>query len=331
MTRRPAIHLPALRSAALAAALALPASPATAEPVKNGFDLAGARVPAEKIIEGGPPRDGIKSVDDPSFATPDGSKAVTGRTPVHGLALGDAAHVYPEHLMEYHQIVNDALGGRPVVATYDPLTGVPAVYGREVEGRTLEFGVSGLLYNHGFLLYDRQTESLWVQFTGEAVAGPLAGKKLPELRVRRETLDVWLARYPRSRVLEPPAPDAIDYRVSQYEAYWVDDEILFPVEAKDPRFHPKELVLGVSKGGAARAYLGSVATAAGGEVVDRFQGSPIRFVYDTDLGVFSWEVPEEVEVREGYWLAWKAFHPDTQVWNPEEGHPAAPEEEARAR
>lgn len=323
----PRLALP-LAAALLAGALAALAAPAPAaddeEVVKNGFALGDARVPADEIVEGGPPRDGIKSVDAPSFVSHEESETVEGRTPVHGLVVGDAARVYPEHVMEYHQIVNDAAGGRPIVATYDPLTGVPAAYGREVEGRTLTFGVSGLLYNHSFLLYDRETESLWVQFTGEAIAGPLAGERLPELRMRRETLDIWLARHPHSRVLERPFPDKIDYRVSQYETYWVQDEILFPVKAKSERFHAKELVLGVTKGDEARAYLGSLATKGGGEVVDTFQGSPVRFVYDTDLGVFSWEIPEDLRVREGYWFAWKAFHPDTEVWRPEGGGDAAP-------
>lgn len=82
--------------------------------------------------------------------------------------------------------MNDVLGDEPVVVTYDPLAGVPRAFRRRVGDRVLEFGVSGLVYNHNFLLYDRETGSLWVQFTGEAIAGPLAGRTLDRLRIRQE-------------------------------------------------------------------------------------------------------------------------------------------------
>ena len=199
--------------------------------------------------------------------------------------------------------------------TYDPLAGTPRAFDREVEGRTLHFGVSGLIYNHNFLLYDRETESLWVQFTGEAISGELAGKRLRSVPVRQEALSVWLQRTPHADVLVRPAPEQIDYRHSPYLRYVVQDSLLFPVKASDERFHAKELVLGVIVDGKARAYLGSIATAAGGIVEDEFQGRRIRFAYDTNEAAFQYQVTDDVEVVEAYWLAWKAFHPDTEIWN----------------
>jgi hypothetical protein len=192
-----------------------------------------------------------------------------------------------------------------------------------VAGRTLTFGVSGLIFNHNFLLYDRETESLWVQFTGEAISGPLAGQRLRRVRMRQETLAGWLERHPRSVVLERPLPTHIDYRYSPFTAYIVRDETIFPVRASDPSFHAKELVVGVLVEGAPpRAYLGSVVTAAGGLVEDEVGGRPIRLAYDTELGVFSFDVPEDVVAQEAYWFAWKAFHPDTEVWRPAKAAPA---------
>jgi hypothetical protein len=289
---------------------------ATSEPVKNGFDLAGARVPAEEILAGGPSRDGIRSVDAPEFVPPAEATWVLPVNPVLGVAVGEDAHAYPVHLIERHQVVNDVLGDEPVVVTYDPLAGVPRAFRRRVGDRVLELGVSGLVYNHNFLLYDRETGSLWVQFTGEAIAGPLAGRTLDRLRIRQEPLAAWLARQPRSQVLVRPMPRRIDYRYSPFLTYIVKDELLFPVKARDDRFHAKEVVLGVSHGGVSRAYLGSIVTAAGGRVSDELHGRPIRLVYDTNEAVFQYDVPEDVEVTEAYWLAWKAFHPDTQVWRP---------------
>jgi hypothetical protein len=272
-------------------------------------------VPAAEIIAGGPKRDGIKSVDEPGFAAPEAASWVAPQNPVLGVSVGDAAHTYPVHIMDYHQIVNDDVGGTPVLVTYDPLAGVPRAFDARVDGRRLEFGVSGLLHNHNFLLYDRETESLWLQFTGEALAGPLAGKRLTPLPIRQERLSTWLSRHPSTRVLERPFPQRIDYRYTPFKAYIVDDKTLFPVKAQDTSYHAKEMVCGVVVNGKARAYLGSLVTAAGGEVEDEVAGHKIHVAYDPDEAVFMWDVPEGVEVVESYWLAWKAFHPDTSVWS----------------
>jgi hypothetical protein len=307
-------------------AIALVATePASADDASlNGFDLEGALLPREAIRAGGPPRDGIESVDEPEFVAVGEAKWVVESNPVLGVVVGEEAHVYPVHLIEPHQIVNDEINGVPVVVTYDPLAAVPRAFRREVEGRTLSFGVSGLVYNSNFLLYDRETESLWLQFTGEAIAGPMAGKKLERIPIRQELMGTWLVRHPLSRVLARPRPTKIDYRYSRYSRYMVQDKIVFPVRAQDDRFHAKELVLGVVVGGRARAYLGSLLTKAGGKVEDELGGKKIRLVYSTDDGVFSYDVEEGVDVTEAYWFAWKAFHPDTEIWN-DPGRPSGDE------
>lgn len=290
------------------------AEEASAGPVKNGFDLADSLVPAEKIVEGGPRRDQIRSVDEPGFVEPGEATWVAPENPVLGVEIDGEARVYPVHLLEFHQIVNDEVGGEPVAVTLDPLTGTPRVYKRRVGDRTLTFGVSGLIHNASFLMFDRETESLWLHFTGRAIDGPLAGRQLEGIRVRQEPFGRWLERAPQSLVLERPEPKKIDYRYSPFSSYWVKDAIPFPVEAKDERFHAKELVLGVVADGVTKAYLGSSLTAAGGRAVDEVVGHEIRVLYSSDLGVFEWEAPEEVDVTEAYWFAWKAFHPDTAIW-----------------
>jgi hypothetical protein len=220
------------------------------------------------------------------------------------------------HLVERHQVVNDVLGGEPVAVVYDPLAGQPSAFLRRAGDRTLSFGVSGLVYNGAFLLFDRETESLWSAFLGRAVAGPLVGRSLERVRVRQETAAAWTARFPETKVLAPPDPERIDYRYSPYSSHWVTNEIPFPVAARDERFHAKELVLGVVAGGKARAYLGSRLTGAGGEIEDELAGRTLRIRYSSEDGVLSWEAPPDVVGLESYWYAWKAFHPDTEVWEP---------------
>lgn len=297
----------------------------------NGFDLSNAVVPRESIREGGPARDRIRSVDAPEFAPPPEAAWCPPPVPVIGMSLDGVAHAYPVHVLEYHQVVNDQLGDVPVVVAYDPLTGIPRGYRSTVDGRVLHFGVSGLLYHGQFLLYDRETESLWAQYEGRAVAGPMAGKRLVPVEVRQEQMGIWFQRHNDTTVLKLPEPDRIDYRQSPYELYWVSDSIPFEVDARDDRYHPKEVVVGVEVDGKTRAYLGSILTAEGGRIVDDFEGRRIRIAYDSESGTFLWEVPDDVKVTEGYWFAWKAFHPDTEIWHDRAGEvpPKAGDEEGK--
>jgi hypothetical protein len=290
-------------------------TPAPSPPPLNGFVIEHAQVDPARILAGGPPRDGIRSVDAPRFAAPPEATWVKADTPVLGVALGHAARAYPVHLMEWHEVVNDAFGDTPIAVTYDPLTGVPRAFVARAGDRNLHFGVSGLIYESGLLMYDRETESLWSQFTGQALSGPLAGTRLQRIRIRQEDMASWYARHPDTVVLERPEPKRIDYRYSPYEAYWTQDSAPFPVDAEDRRFHAKELVVGVVVGGHSRAYLGSILTREGGRAEDVFQGKTIRIEYSSELGVFHWDVPEGVDVTEAYWFAWKAFHPDTDIWH----------------
>lgn len=305
-----------LRSLALFALLALAAGPLRAAdaPVKGGFSLTNLQVDAAKIVEGGPGKDGIHSVDAPKFATLPEATWLDSDTEVLGLRVGDDARAYPIRMLEYHQIVNDVFGKEPVAITYDPLSGTPFAFSRRVDDKTLTFGVSGLLYNHNFLMFDRETSSLWSQFLGRAIAGPLAGKRLTRLPLRQETIGLWVARAGETKVLKHPDPEHIHYILSPYSSYWVQDKLIFPVEARDERYHPKELVFGVVVNGKPRAYLGSIVTREGGSVDEKIGGKRVRLRYATDTGTFDWEVDEGVEVAEAYWLAWKAFHPDTEIW-----------------
>lgn len=288
----------------------------------GGFSLENLRVPAQQLIVGGPGRDGIRSVDEPRFAPLAEVRWVSPDGQVLGVALDGIARAYPVHVMERHQIVNDRFGTVPIAVTYDPLAGVPLAFRRTVDGQVLDFGVSGLIYNSNFLLYDRQTESLWSQFRGEALAGPLAGKRLERVTVRQETLTAWGTRHADTAVLRLPMPGRIDYRLSPFQTYWGSPAVPFPVNAEDRRFHPKEVVVGVSVGEASRAYLGSIVMAAGGAVDDTFQGARIQLSYDTESATFQFDVPPEAVLTEAYWLAWKAFHPETGVWR----DPGSPEQ-----
>jgi hypothetical protein len=289
------------------------AAPAPSGPL-NGFVISRQLVDRDDIVPGGPPRDGIHAVDRPEYVKPAAATWVDPASQVIGVVVNGDARAYPLLIMDRHQIVDDRVGGVPLAVTWDPLTGAPLAYKRSVDGRVLHLGVSGLLYNSGFLMYDHGTESLWSQFLGKAISGPLAGKTLERVRVRLEDLGTWMGREPGTTVLARPYLHEIDYRYSPFERYVQLDRPSYPVKARDTRFHAKELVLGIVVSGHARAYLASIVAREGGYAEDDFYGRKIQITFSPALDVFHWEAPADVPVTEAYWFAWKAFHPDTDVW-----------------
>jgi hypothetical protein len=294
------------------------------ETALSGFSLAGLIVPRSQLIAGGPERDSIHSVDTPRFADVPEARWVRADTPVIGVSLAGEARAYPVHVMEYHQVVNDVIGGIPVVVTYDPLTDMAGVWRATLDGERLVFGVSGLIYRSSFVLYDREGEALWSPFDGRALTGRYADRALSPVRSRVEPMAVWLAREPGTRVLELPERMKIDYRYSPFSAYWISEKVPFPVESKDDRFHPKDLVLGVEIDGTTRAYVASILSSAGSRIVDEVGGAKVRVEYDGATGTFRYEAPDNVRVTSGYWFAWKNLHPDTTIWQPDQNLPAQP-------
>lgn len=148
---------------------------------KNGFELRRPLLPADEIVQGGPPRDGIPALDEPEFVDAGDARFLEPDDRILGISLGGSARAYPVRILNYHEIVNDRIGTEPVVITYCPLCGSGMAFASEVDGRLLTFGVSGLLYNSDVLLFDRQTESLWSQLRKQAVTGPLKGLNLEML------------------------------------------------------------------------------------------------------------------------------------------------------
>ncbi len=285
-----------------------------AEPVRNGFDLAGASVPVEEILPGGPPRDGIPALEAPPVLS-----AAEADWPPETLVLGFAAsgeaRAYPVPLLDWHELVNDTVGGRPVLISWCPLCGSGMVFDRKVSsGSDRHFGVSGLLFRSDVLMYDRETGSLWSQISSQAISGPSRGQRLVLLRSRIESLAAWRQRHPSTTVLARATGHDRDYERSPYRGYATSPKLMFPLEV-DARYHPKMPTVGLRLvDGAARAYPAVELVNAGGFAEERFEGRSVRIVYDDRAQVFDVEAPADVEVVESFWFAWAAFHPETSVF-----------------
>ena len=143
------------------------------------------------------------------------------------------------------------------------------MYSTEINGENTEFGTSGMLYRSNKLMYDRATETLWHQFRGEPVVGPLAGSGI-RLKVLPNVLTTWgewLAQHPDTTVL---SDDTGIYSTDQYRpeedprsiyySYRADPATMFPVGLQDDRLDIKEQVFGLAFDDEARAYSRDVLT-----------------------------------------------------------------------
>lgn len=282
----------------------------------NGFDVSDASVPPEEILRGGPPRDGIPSIDNPIFIAPDDAVFLKPDDTVLSYGRGDDVRAYPFRILVWHEVVNDNVGDKPVAVTYCPLCGTAMVFSRETNGETLTFGVSGLLHHSDVLLYDRETESLWTQIGTEAISGPKRGEELKWLPSRQMKWAAWQEAHPAGKVLSTDTGHARDYARSSYGAYAESPGTMFPVPTHRDELALKAWVIGVQIAGEAAAY--PVERLPSGEwVQDEMGGDEIRIRYDDEAQtaeVKRAENEEELPHVFSYWFAWQAFYPETSVW-----------------
>lgn len=282
----------------------------------NGFTVNQPLVPLDEIHHGGPPRDGIPSLDQPAFLRADEVKQLRPDDRVLGLYFQGIARAYPIRILNYHEIVNDNFNDIPVLISFCPLCNTGMAFDAEVRNRQLEFGVSGLLYNSDVLMYDRQTNSLWSQIRRQAISGELKGEKLKMLPVEHVTWDEWRQRFPETMVLSFDTGHRRDYETTPYTGYADSDSIYFPVANEDKRYHPKEIVLGVEISGQYKAYPFSELVKTTSPIVDVVNGKEIHIHFNAEdrSGRVVTRSGKFYPVLSAFWFAWIAFHPDTDLF-----------------
>jgi len=341
------ILLAATVCAALTAWAVIPAAfrfaergPGDAQTIESyGFDLSTCLVPRELIVPGYLHRDLVNALVDADHM-PGADMAMYNEQirgdyllpgdRVLGVAIGGEARAYPVTVLNCHEIVNDTLAGTPIAVTYNPLCDSAAVFDRRVNGRVVEFGVSGLLYQSNLLMYDRTPgggESLWSQLQARAVAGPAAaqGSALRPLAVDVTSWSEWLARRPETTVILR-RPDMIRrYKETNYTGYFRASRLMFPVDGSltPPEMidglQPKSRIVMVSAGGKRRVHpidageRGAEETAVIEDVVG---GVPVRIETSGPLDrpgvvVLADDARQaELEVIHSFWFAWHALRPD---------------------
>lgn len=200
-----------------------------------------ASIPLDQILSGGPGKDGIPAITEPSFVQLTDSD-VADTVQVMVVENNGETKLYPYSVLVWHEIVNDTVGEKPLAITFCPLCGSAIVFERDVDGDILDFGVSGFLFESNLLMYSREdSESLWSQSRGEAVVGDRTGTKLTHHPTQVITFGQAKSQFPNATVMSTNTGYSRDYESNPYGGYDEDDSVFFPVSVNDNRFPAKEV------------------------------------------------------------------------------------------
>jgi hypothetical protein len=228
------------------------------------------------------------------------------------------------------------------------------VWETAVDGRTLHFHLAGI-NNQNFIMRDEETGSWWQQVSGEAIFGPLKGRRLKPVPQDEISFALWKREQPRGRVLRPDPRVANRYAHADWEA----GIARLPVATRisDKRLDLRELIVGITVNGRAKAYrmidvqqqnpiidtVGGVPIvivvegqsvrafsrvvdgkpvdlfarpdAASITLVDPTTGSEWDFAGRAVRGPMTGRQLERIEILRDYWFDWRAYHPDTAIFS----------------
>lgn len=202
-------------------------------------------VPLGEVSSGGPGKDGIPAVDEVRLDTvAEANEYLEAREPVVEVELDGEARAYPLRVLVWHEIANDVIGETPVSVTFCPLCYTAIAFDRRFDGDVLDFGTTGSLRNSDLVMYDRQTETWWQQFSGEGIIGEHAGELLTQVPAVISAWEDFAARHPEGMVLSQDTGFDRPYGQQPYVGYdSIDSPPFFPVDnLDDTRLPPKERV-----------------------------------------------------------------------------------------
>lgn len=276
-------------------------------------------IPLDEILSGGPDKDGIPSIDNPKFISTEEANSFLENDEIGlGFEFGDEARFYPFSILVWHELVNDTVAGKPVLVSYCPLCLTAIVFDRKINGRVVEFGVSGKLWRSNLLMYDRTTdpkkESLWSQVLGEAVVGPATGTKLTVLPSNIVKYGDWKKSRPGTTVLSTDTGHNRNYGRDPYGDYYTSEFVSYGATFNDERLHPKAFVLGIEVDGQYKAYDHEALKI--GTTTDAFAGETITIEKNeiNEISIFIGDDKKPLSYIGGFWFSWLAVHEETELY-----------------
>ena len=222
----------------------------------------------------------FQSLTDPKIISGSQLTELADDEEVLGLSLSGQSRAYPSRFIAWHHIINDTLGGRPVLVTYCSVCNTGIAYDPKVSGTRRLFGVFGI-YRGVMAMYDVGNNTVWSHIAGEALLGPDKGKSLAGLPVVNTTWGDWKRLHPKTTT---PAWDT-PYR-RYYRGRVVSGQnslpAMFPATLRglrDSRLAPNDLVLAVRVEGKPRAYPFDVLEKSSDVVQETLGATPIVALY----------------------------------------------------
>ena len=177
-------------------------------------------IPYSDVLSGGPPKDGIPAIDEPSYVSiEDANKWIDDREPIIAVEVDSEARAYPLQILTWHEIVNDELNGKPLVISFCPLCNTAIAFEREFDGQILDFGTTGRLRYSNLIMYDRQTETWWQQATGDGIVGEYTDEQLTFYPASMISWADFKSQYPDGDVLSKETGFDRSYGRNPYAGY----------------------------------------------------------------------------------------------------------------
>ncbi len=213
----------------------------------------------EEIVSGGVRLDGIPALERPPQIPADEASYLRPQDRVFGVGLNGDHRAYPVKVLSWHEMLNDVVGGEPVVLSYCTLCGSGILYStRTPNGGSYSFGTSGLLYRSNKLMYDRETFSLWINLTGEAVVGrkAVSRSRLEMLPLTLTTWEEWRNQHPDTTAMmpDPTLAQRFGFQYQEGAADRARRGVSFPVWNKSDRLEDKEEVFTLVLDSVAKAW-----------------------------------------------------------------------------
>jgi hypothetical protein len=254
-----------------------------------------------------------------------------------------AVKAYPVRFLSYHHQVQDTVGELPVMVTYCNVCRTGRVYLPVVSGHQEKFRLVGMDH-YNAMFEDKVTKSWWRQATGEAVAGPLKGRVLPEYASMQLTVGKVFQMYPDALVMQPD--EAAREKYDSLGKFERGRSISRLTRTDSLSWQNKSWVIGVMAGSGSKAYDWNMLKKER-VINDMVGGTPVVIALSSDgqsfaaferpsasadfsvrndtlfAGGLSYsfagsELPakqvqlKRVKVYQEFWHSWKEFHPGTK-------------------
>ncbi|MBI3335149.1 MAG: DUF3179 domain-containing protein [Candidatus Portnoybacteria bacterium] len=278
-------------------------------------------IPIGEILSGGPPKDGIPSIDNPKFVSiTEADTWLKDEEPGVAYSQGNTDRFYPYQILVWHEIVNDRVNGERILVTYCPLCLTGYIFDPVVQGERVGFGTSGKLWKSNLVMYDRKTDSLWSQILGEAIVGEMTGTKLTVLPSDQVRYGSWKKLHSAGQVLSRDTGAERFYGSNPYGDYFSATNLALSLaKPTDTRLPNDAFVFGIVINGKAKAYHVD-AIKKKGFLEDAFQDTTLVLQYEKDLDAVRMFKKKDDGTRErinpfsAFWFSWASVHPQTEVY-----------------